>query len=248
MGLGKTVEMCALILANPYTARASAAGRAAVAKGTARPMPTKATLVVVPVVLLQQWASEIAKCAGGALRTHVYHGDVVSRHGGVDVGPFAEADIVLTTYEVLRQEAAMAWMQRALLRMHWWRVVLDECAHAPARSPRRARKHAHARTRRGTHDHARARRASAMRARECGCPGFRAARVGDQVRRARARLLTPAPHRPTSFMAAQRMPKPAGAASAMTAIAKACAELSRTHSWCMSGTPAGSVVDDLLGQ
>lgn len=36
----------------------------------------------------------------------------------------------------------------------------------------------------------------------------------------------------------QRMPKPAGVSSAMTAIAKACEELSRTHSWCMSGTVA----------
>ena len=46
----------------------------------------------------------------------------------------------------------------------------------------------------------------------------------------------------------QRVPKPAGAASAMTQIARACKDLSRTHSWCMSGTPVGSVVDDLLGQ
>ena len=34
----------------------------------------------------------------------------------------------------------------------------------------------------------------------------------------------------------------------MTAIAKSLEDLSRTHSWCMSGTPVGSVVDDLLGQ
>ena len=46
----------------------------------------------------------------------------------------------------------------------------------------------------------------------------------------------------------QRVPKPANERSALTAIAKSCAELSRTHSWCMSGTPVGSVVDDLLGQ
>ena len=46
----------------------------------------------------------------------------------------------------------------------------------------------------------------------------------------------------------QRVPKPANERSAMTAIAKACSELSRAHTWCMSGTPVGSVVDDLLGQ
>ena len=32
----------------------------------------------------------------------------------------------------------------------------------------------------------------------------------------------------------------------MTAIAKACQDLSRTHSWCMSGTPVGSVVQQPL--
>ena len=31
-------------------------------------------------------------------------------------------------------------------------------------------------------------------------------------------------------------------------VAQACSELSRAHTWCMSGTPVGSVVDDLLGQ
>ena len=39
MGLGKTVEMCALVLANPYTPQASAAGRAAsTCAGSTAPM------------------------------------------------------------------------------------------------------------------------------------------------------------------------------------------------------------------
>lgn len=105
---------------------------------------------------------------------HVHHGpDVGIRQGHKDLTPLLEADIVLTTYEALRQEAPWKHLERWLLRVHWWRVVLDE---------------------------------------------------------------------------SQRVPKPTGAASSMTAIAKACADLSRTHSWCMSGTPVGSVVDDLLGQ
>ena len=97
----------------------------------------------------------------------------MKKEGPKDFGPLQSADIVLTTYEVLRAEAPWYERHRCLLRMHWWRVVLDE---------------------------------------------------------------------------SQRVPKPAGAASAMTAIAKACQDLSRTHSWCMSGTPVGSVVDDLIGQ
>jgi hypothetical protein len=31
-------------------------------------------------------------------------------------------------------------------------------------------------------------------------------------------------------------------------IVRSCSSLSRCHSWLMSGTPMGSVVDDLLGQ
>ncbi len=172
MGLGKTVEMCALILANQYTAAASAAGRKMLS-GCGR-RETKATLIVVPVVLLRQWEAEIKKCTGDRLVVVVHHGgDVMKRQGYKDTSPLQAADIVLTTYEVLRAEAPWLDRERCLLRMHWWRVVLDE---------------------------------------------------------------------------SQRVPKPAGSASAMTAIAKACEQLSRTHSWCMSGTPVGNMVDDLLGQ
>lgn len=174
MGLGKTVEMCALVLANPYTARASAAGRAMVRRSAASPpTPTKATLVICPVVLLNQWKAEISKCAGSRLKVYVHHSDAARKENNRDLTPFLDADVVLTTYEVLRAEVPWTWSFRAILRMHWWRVVLDE---------------------------------------------------------------------------SQKVPKPTNERSAMTAIAKACADLSRTHTWCMSGTPVGSVVDDLLGQ
>jgi hypothetical protein len=185
MGLGKTVEMCALILANKYTAGKSAAGRSVLVQGGGGVFtPTKATLVVVPVVLLEQWRDEIAKCAAGRLKVHCHHPaySSVGVKGAFDndLTHLQAADVVLTTYEVLRQEAPWRWRERMLLRLHWWRVVLDE---------------------------------------------------------------------------SQRVPRPTGASSSMTAIAKSCAELSRTHSWCMSGTPvddtaasAGSIVDNLLGQ
>ncbi len=100
MGLGKTVEMIALILANPFTPAASAAGRTMLSNGR---RPTKATLIVVPVVLLQQWVAEIRKCTGDRLRVVVHHGgDTMKKEGPKDFGPLQSADIVLTTYEVLR--------------------------------------------------------------------------------------------------------------------------------------------------
>ena len=102
MGLGKTVEMCALLLANPYSDAASAAGRAMISHGP-KLTKTKATLVVVPVVLLQQWEAEVAKCVGSRLRVHVHHGEEARRENNKDLTPFVEADVVLTTYEALRQ-------------------------------------------------------------------------------------------------------------------------------------------------
>ena len=133
----------------------------------------QATLVVVPVVLLHQWRAEVSKCVGDRLSVYVHHGENAKKEANRSLKPFVDADIVLTTYEHLRIESTWTVVNRALLRMHWWRLVLDE---------------------------------------------------------------------------SQRVPKPANERSAMTAIAKACSELSRAHTWCMSGTPVGSVVDDLLGQ
>ena len=43
-------------------------------------------------------------------------------------------------------------------------------------------------------------------------------------------------------------PKELAALSSLSVIARSLADLSRTHSWLMSGTPTGNSVDDLLGQ
>ena len=191
MGLGKTVEMLALILINQapvarfqlmegeknahemIVARAS---RKIVDNPTlGKPVVSCATLIITPLSLLGQWANE-CRVRAPSLRVYIYHGDddtlrpVSHRHIAY------EYDVVLTTYDVLREDLSQkrtrmgkATLQprRKLHSIRWWRVVLDE---------------------------------------------------------------------------SQRLANPTAA------IVDTCTKLHREHSWLMSGTPAGRVVEDLQGQ
>ena len=125
--------------------------------------PCGATLVVCPAPILPQWRSEIARHAKpGALRVLVYEGQPrdaggpvaeakrrrgASASGGdgsvVSASDLAEADVVLTTYDVLRHDLhhnpsgsegraegrnrrRYRVVPTPLTRLTWWRVVLDE--------------------------------------------------------------------------------------------------------------------------
>jgi len=70
-------------------------------------------LVVVPTTLLTNWSKEIARFAPG-LRAHVYHGP------GRSLKPLAGADVLLTTYGVVRSEIA------AFQKKDWVVAVIDE--------------------------------------------------------------------------------------------------------------------------
>jgi uncharacterized Zn finger protein/superfamily II DNA or RNA helicase len=74
---------------------------------------THKAIVVVPTTLLTNWTKEINRFAPD-LRTWIYHG------AGRDLTPLAEADILLTTYGVVRTEIA------GLQKMTWAVVVVDE--------------------------------------------------------------------------------------------------------------------------
>ena len=125
--------------------------------------PCGATLVVCPAPILPQWRSEIARHAKpGALRVLVYEGqprdaggpvaEAKRRRGASALGgdgevvsarDLAEADVVLTTYDVLRHDLhhnpsgsegraegrnrrRYRVLPTPLTRLTWWRVVLDE--------------------------------------------------------------------------------------------------------------------------
>lgn len=131
MGLGKTVEALALILANPSDT------------------PTcKSTLIVAPVALMRQWEKEIKRHVHQRyqLKVYVYHG--TSKR--VDFDRLRAYDVVLTTFGTLAQEmktkdrrmvaeaeqrqqqgASHKRPSRELLTLlgqksMWYRVILDE--------------------------------------------------------------------------------------------------------------------------
>ena len=133
MGLGKTVEVIALIclhLRDPD-------------KQSPSPKPRcSATLIITPPAILQQWKNELQVLAP-SLSVYIYEGLRVeagrSDHEAL-ILQCTQHDVVLTTYNVLAREIHYADTPHRSLRhekrykkrlspltqIHWWRVVLDE--------------------------------------------------------------------------------------------------------------------------
>lgn len=141
MGLGKTVEMLALILLHKRTTNSPEDDKTIVLKGTdtSAPyglIPSSTTLIITPPSILHQWASEIENHAP-TLRVFIY---VDEEHRSISAEELASYDIVLTTYPALAKELNYAHhyerprrferlyvpRQSAFVKIHWWRVCLDE--------------------------------------------------------------------------------------------------------------------------
>ncbi|KAJ5435722.1 Zinc finger RING-type [Penicillium cf. griseofulvum] len=134
MGLGKTVEVIALISMNKRERQLKADPDGL--------KPTGATLIITPPAILEQWRRELKEHAP-TLRVHHYNGIKRGKETTDDmiVNELAECDVVLTTYNVIAKELHYAGSapQRALrhekrfvvrktplVRLSWWRVCLDE--------------------------------------------------------------------------------------------------------------------------
>lgn len=117
-------------------------------QATGCPIDSGATLIVCPAPILPQWHAEILRHTNpGSLRTYVYEGvrDIsISNSSLMDVNELASADIVLTSYDVLKEDLShdserhegdrrlMRYEKRypviptLLTRVFWWRICLDE--------------------------------------------------------------------------------------------------------------------------
>lgn len=117
-------------------------------QATDSPIATGATLIVCPAPILSQWHSEIIRhTRPGSLKICIYEGvrnPSLSNTTRVDISELVCADIVLATYDVLKEDLShdsdrhegdrrfLRFQKRYpvipthLTRILWWRVCLDE--------------------------------------------------------------------------------------------------------------------------
>lgn len=124
MGLGKTIQIAALILASKE--EDDDEGEVCVVNPHTSILPLKTTLVVAPMSLLYQWEDEIKTKT--SLTHRVYYKE--NGNGLIDATSFPTVDVVITTYGTLQGELHATKKKQGvnsgLLSYDWYRVVLDE--------------------------------------------------------------------------------------------------------------------------
>lgn len=147
MGLGKTVELIALTCLHRRYGSCPNDNDADCKRESTDQLhhqlkKSRATLIITPPSILEQWKQELEEHAPG-LRVFHYIGMNNSRRRAIDelVAEIADNDVVLTTYNVLGREIHYAREKpdrqlrdrsrhespkSPLTQIHWWRVCLDE--------------------------------------------------------------------------------------------------------------------------
>lgn len=143
MGLGKTVELMALVALHKRQGMQETS-LCAVGSGDDVPI-SQATLIISPSSILEQWKSELGRHAPSLTVFHydgVPPGTKKSRTEDDIIRDLTtKYDVILTTYQVLRREVHFAEdppernmrhsrkferKRSPLVRIQWWRIVLDE--------------------------------------------------------------------------------------------------------------------------
>jgi len=116
MGMGKTLEMIALMVSESKVAG-----------------PSESTLIIAPVGVMSNWSGQIAHHVkvNEALRVLVYHG---SSKKPMKAQDFGEYDVVITSYGTLateyfprgKKDPPSVPRSQGLFSMGWRRVILDE--------------------------------------------------------------------------------------------------------------------------
>ncbi|KAI4319855.1 hypothetical protein MLD38_033405 [Melastoma candidum] len=114
MGMGKTVQAIALVLAKRDIRHRVGRKKASVSS-SAGPSTTRAracgTLVICPVVAVTQWVDEIFRfTAEGSTKVLVYHGS----NRGKTIDQFEKYDFVVTTYSLVESEYRKHMMLRRI--------------------------------------------------------------------------------------------------------------------------------------
>eukprot|EP00002_Diphylleia_rotans_P007860 TRINITY_DN1753_c0_g1_i1.p1 TRINITY_DN1753_c0_g1~~TRINITY_DN1753_c0_g1_i1.p1 ORF type:complete len:1009 (-),score=189.43 TRINITY_DN1753_c0_g1_i1:1390-4266(-) len=147
-GMGKTIQMIALIVTNPYIPSAPQAS-----PERSHTIQSKATLIICPLTTMDQWAAEIRRStAGSSLSIYLYH----SNSRRKDPSFLADFDVIITTYSTLAMEHSVSSVEEKsqtsigqeelakkpsapLECVHWHRVILDEAHIIKDRTTRSAR-------------------------------------------------------------------------------------------------------------
>ena len=160
MGLGKTVEVISLICSNRM---ADPQSYVPVARGDSKEKKylSRATLVVTPLTIVDQWKSEIERHTNPPLKTYIYQGNRRVR----DIAQLLQYDVIITTYNTLSFEYSQAFLgaestrkkkkanhggrdsasaskdltPSPMFQMEFFRVVLDEAHNIKNRKSLQAR-------------------------------------------------------------------------------------------------------------
>ncbi|XP_034697008.1 DNA repair protein RAD16-like isoform X1 [Vitis riparia] len=128
MGMGKTIQVIALVLAKKPIHRIDARPSKALPSSssqTAELPETRCTLIICPPVCLSHWEKEIGRCTPqGSTKVLVYHGDDRNKV----VHDLSSYDFVLTTYQTMFTKYKTSYMARCEL-CGKWRFPEDLASH-----------------------------------------------------------------------------------------------------------------------